>query len=169
VPRPTSKDELLAAMVRERAKLDGVLDPLTPAQMVAPGVVGEWSVKDMLAHLAEWEGMALGWYRAGLRGEAPEVPAPGYKWNETPRLNRAIFEKHRERPLDEVVAWFRSSREEMRGVIESLTDEQLFTPGRYAWTRKNTLGTYFVSATSSHDLWARTRIARWRRRGADPA
>jgi hypothetical protein len=52
-------------------------------------------------------------------------------------------------------------------VIESLADEQLFTPGCFAWTRKNTLGTYFVSATSSHDLWARTRIARWRRRAAD--
>ena len=169
MPRPTSKGELLAAMVRERTKLDAVLAPLTPAQTVAPGVVGEWSVKDVLAHLAEWERMALGWYRAGLRGEAPEVPAPGFKWNETPRLNRAIFETHRDRPLDEVVAWFRSSREEMRGVIASLTDEQLFTPGRFAWTRKNTLGTYFVSATSSHDLWARTRIARWRRRTVDSA
>jgi hypothetical protein len=58
-----------------------------------------------------------------------------------------------------VAAWFRSSREEMRGVIEALADEQPFAPGRFAWTRKNALGTYFVSATSSHDLWARTRIA----------
>ena len=169
MPRPTSKHDLLEAIERERGKLDAVLETLTPERMVEPGVVGAWSVKDVLAHLGEWEQMALGWYRAGLRGEVPELPAPGYKWNETPRLNRAIFERHRDRPLDEVVAWFRSAREEMRGVIESLTDEQLFTPGRFAWTRKNTLGTYFVSATSSHDLWARTRIARWRRRAADSA
>ncbi len=137
--------------------------------MVESGVVGEWSVKDVLAHLYEWERMALGWYRAGLRGDDPEVPAPGYKWNQTPQLNRAIFEKHRDRPLDEVIAAFRASRQEILGVIESLSEEDLFSPGRFAWTRKNTLGTYFVSATSSHDVWARTRIARWVRRSADEA
>jgi hypothetical protein len=112
--------------------------------------------------------MALGWYAAGLRGEVPEVPAPGYKWNQTPQLNRAIFEKHRGRPLDEVVADVRASRREILGVIESLSDADLFAPGRFAWTRNNTLGAYFVSATSSHYLWARTRIARWHRRTARP-
>lgn len=169
MPRPTSKDDLLEAIERERGKLDAILETVAPERMAEPGVVGEWSVKDVLAHLTEWEQMALHWYRTGLRGEVPEVPAPGFKWNQTPQLNRAIFEKHRDRPLDEVVAAFRASRRAILGVIESLGDEDLFTAGRFAWTRKNTLGTYFVSATSSHDLWARTRIARWRRRGADPA
>jgi len=164
MPRPTTKADLVAAAERERAKLDALLATLTPAQMVVPGVVGEWSVKDVLAHLCEWEAMALRWYRAGLRGELPEVPAPGFKWNQTPQLNRAIFEKHRDAQLEEVVDRLRSSRSEVLGVIESLSDDELFTPGRFAWTRANTLGTYFVSATSSHDLWARTRIARWRRR-----
>ncbi len=166
VPRPTSKRDLLAAIELERGKLDAVLESEAPERMSEPGVVGEWSVKDVLAHLVEWEQMALGWYWTGLRGETPEVPAPGYKWNQTPQLNRAIFEKHRDRPLEDVVAAFRASREEILGVIESLSDEDLFTSGRFAWTRKNSLGAYFVSATSSHYLWARTRIARWRRRTA---
>lgn len=168
MPRPTSKQDLRAAIERERGKLDAVLETVTPERMVEPGVVGEWSVKDVLAHLYAWEQMALGWYRTGLRGEVPEVPAPGYKWNQTPQLNRAIFEKHRDRPLDEVLADHDASRREILGVIESLSDEDLFTPGRFAWTRKNTLGAYFVSATSSHYLWARTRIARWRRRTVRP-
>lgn len=144
MPRPTSKQDLLVAIERERGKLDAVLETVTS------------------------ERMALGWYRTGLRGEVPEVPAPGLKWNQTPQLNRAIFETHRDRPLAEVVAAFRASRREILGVIESLSDEDLFTPGRFAWTHKNTLGAYFVSATSSHYLWARTRIARWRRRTAQP-
>ena len=36
--------------------------------------------------------------------------------------------------------------------------QQMFTTGEYAWTKKNTLGTYLVSATSSHYLWARKEI-----------
>jgi uncharacterized protein (TIGR03083 family) len=158
MPRPTSKKDLLAAIDRERGALEALLETVAPGHTVEPGVVGEWSVKDVLAHLVEWEQMVLGWYRAGLRGEVPELPAPGYKWNQTPRLNQAIYEKHRDRPLDEVTEQFRASHQEILGVIQELSNEKLFTAGRYAWTRKNTMGTYFVSATSSHYLWARKEI-----------
>jgi len=58
--------------------------------MVEPGVVGEWSVKEVLAHLVEWEQMVVGWYRVGHGGEVPELPAPGYKWNQTPPLNQML-------------------------------------------------------------------------------
>ena len=126
--------------------------------MIEPGVVGEWSAKDVLAHLIEWEQMCLGWYRAGLRGEVLETPAPGYRWNQTPELNQMIYEKHRDRSLDEVLAQFGASHREILGVIQGLSDEELFTAGRYAWTKKLTMGTYFVSATSSHYLWARKEI-----------
>jgi len=158
MPRPTSKAELLTAIERERGALESTLEPLTPEQMVDSTTMGGWSVKDVLAHLVEWEQMALGWYHAGLRQEAPELPAPGFKWNQTPQLNQMIFEKYRDRPLDEVLRLFDSSHQEILGVIRDLSQEELFTAGLVAWTGKNTLGAYFVSATSSHYLWARKKI-----------
>lgn len=160
MPRPTSKTELLAAIDHEHGALGATLETLTPEQMVDPGVVGEWSVKDVLAHLVEWQQMALGWYRTGLRGAVPDMPAPGYKWNQTPALNQMIYEKHRDAPLSEVMEAFSASHAEILSLIEELSNEELFTPGRYEWTRKNTMGTYFVSATSSHYLWARKEIRR---------
>ena len=88
MPRPTSKTDLLAAIEKERSALETYLETLTLEQMTDPGIVGEWSVKDVLAHLIEWEQMVLGWHAAGLRGETPELPAPGFKWNQTPALNQ---------------------------------------------------------------------------------
>lgn len=158
MPRPTSKTELLAAITQERTALEAFLKTLTPEQMVAPGVVGDWSVKDVLAHLIEWEQMALGWHSAGLRGEMPALPAPGYKWSQMPQLNQAIYEKHRNRPLSAILDQFESSHNEIVAVIQGLTDEDLFGAGRFAWTQKNTLGTYFISATSSHYLWAKNEM-----------
>ncbi|MEW6093196.1 MAG: ClbS/DfsB family four-helix bundle protein [Chloroflexota bacterium] len=158
MPRPTSKTDLLTAIDQERGALEAILEALTPEQMVEPGVVGEWSVKDVLAHLVEWEQMVLEWYRAGLRGDIPEMPAPGYKWNQTPQLNQMIYKKHHDRPLDKVMEEFHASHREILGVIQDLSNEELFTAGRYAWTQKNTMGTYFVSATSGHYLWARKEI-----------
>ena len=156
--RPTSKTALLAAINQERGALEAFLATLMPEQMVAPGVVGDWSVKDVLAHLVEWEQMVLGWHRAGLRGERPVLPAPGYKWSQTPALNQMIFEKHRNRSLAEITAQFDASHQEIVEVIRELTNDDLFTAGRYPWTQKNTLGAYFVSATSSHYLWARNEM-----------
>ena len=158
MPRPTSKQDLLAAIEKERGELTAYLKTLSAKEMTEPNIVGEWSVKDVLAHLAEWEQMCLNWYRIGLQGETPSLPAPGFKWNQTPQLNQRIFEKHRGRPLEEVLAWFHASSLEILVLIQSLSDEQMFTTGEYAWTKKNTLGTYLVSATSSHYLWARKEI-----------
>ena len=155
MPRPTSKQELLSAIEKERPALEKFLETLTPEQMTVTGIVGEWTVKDVLCHLIAWEQMCLSWYRKGLDGEMPAVPAPGFKWNETPQLNQKIYEEHRDWPLEKVLNRFQESHAEILGVIRSLPNETLFTPGKFAWTNKNTLGTYLVSATSSHYLWAR--------------
>jgi hypothetical protein len=72
--------------------------------MEEPGIVGEWSVKDVLAHLYEWEQMVLRWLAAGKRGETPEVPAEGYKWNQLPALNEEIWLKYKDLPLDEILS-----------------------------------------------------------------
>lgn len=169
MPRATNKIELLTAIDQERSALDAFLATLTAEQMVLPGVVGEWSVKDVLAHLVEWEQMLLSWYAAGLRGENPKPPAPGYKWSQLPELNQAIYEKHRQRTLDEIVADYHSSHEQIMALIRQLPDEELFGERRHAWTRNNTLGTYFVSATSSHYLWARNEMRKGIKRKAKTA
>jgi hypothetical protein len=49
--------------------------------MVQADKLGQWSVKDTLAHLYEWKQMFFTWYESGLRGENPVLPAPGYKRN----------------------------------------------------------------------------------------
>ena len=60
--------------------------------------------------------------------------------------------------LDEVLAQFETSFHEILEIIQGLSNDELFTAGYFAWTKKNTLGTYMVSATSSHYLWARKEI-----------
>ena len=93
-----------------------------------------------------------------MHGEIPELPALGYKWSETPQLNQHIFEKYRDLPLDNVLERFQTSHQEILATIQGLSNDELFTAGHFAWTKKNTLGTYMVSATCSHYLWARKEI-----------
>jgi uncharacterized protein (TIGR03083 family) len=154
MPRPTTRATLLRALDEERARLEALIATLDPAQMTVPGVVGDWSVKDVLAHLTAWQQMCLGWYGAGRRGESPRTPADDLSWRQIPEVNERIYQAHKGDALDEVLLAFRASGAETRAAIEGAADAELFGPNVYAWTRTSTLGAYFVSCTSSHDAWA---------------
>lgn len=157
------KRALLGEIQRERDALDDALALLSIRQMTAAGVTrGGWSVKDILAHLVEWQRMNLDWYAAGVRGEKPAMPAPGYTLRELPRLNAMIYRKHHRRALRDVLDDYRTFHDRMVSLIESLPDDELVTLGRYAWTGPSwTLSDYLRASTAAHYLWARTRIRRW--------
>jgi len=170
------KKELLSEIQRERRSLDGTLALLSIRQMTKAGVTrGGWSVKDVLAHVVEWQQMNLGWYAAGLRGETPAIPAPGFTLRDLPRLNAKIHRKHQRRSLRAVMRDYRTYHQRVVGLIKALPDADLVTLGRFSWTGPSwTLSDYLRAATAAHYLWARTRIRRWwrvqekgmRRRGA---
>jgi len=157
------KQELLNEIHRERAALDDTLALLPPRQMTRAGVTrGGWSVKDVLAHLVEWQQMNLDWYAAGLRGEKPAMPAPGYTLRELPRLNAMIYRKHHRRSLQAVLHDYRSHHERILALIATLPDTDLVTLERFSWTGPSwTLSDYLRASTAAHYLWARTRIRRW--------
>jgi hypothetical protein len=169
--RRLRKRDLLAEIQRERAGLDAALALLTRRQLTKAGVTRSgWSVKDVIAHLAEWQRMNLGWYAAGLRGERPAMPAPGYTLRELPRLNEMIYRKHRRRSLDDVVREFAVCHDRVVALIESLPDTDLVTLGRFSWTGPSwTLSDYLRASTAAHYLWARTRIRRFARAEAKAA
>jgi diadenosine tetraphosphate (Ap4A) HIT family hydrolase len=152
------KEELLAGSQAERAALEKLLSDLTPEQMVRPGVLGEWSVKDILTHLSEWEQMFLGWIGASQRGETPAVPAEGYKWNQLAALNLRIYEKYRDLPLPEVLALSEASYQQVMAVFSDLSAEEIFTPARFPWMKHHALDGFFNGNTSKHYLWARKEI-----------
>ena len=163
--RRLRKRELLGEIQRERRALDDILALLPTRQMTKSGVTrGGWSVKDVLAHLVEWQQMNLQWYAAGLRGERPAMPAPGYTLRELPRLNAMIYRKHHRRSLQAVVRDYRSYHRRVVSLIRTLPDGDLVTLARFSWTGPSwTLSDYLRAATAAHYLWARTRIRRWRR------
>lgn len=167
--RPASRAELLAAAPAEFARLWDAVE-LVPLELrERPGACGAWSVKDVLAHLHAWHVLTLGWERAGSAGEAPMIPGSGYSWAQIPALNHALFERARSDPWDDVVERLNGSHDRVIAVIESCTDDDLFTRRRFEWTGSTSVGSYLVSASSSHYAWATTLIRRWARLNAPPA
>lgn len=156
-----TKDSLLKDIQQERQRLEKLINGISPQQLIEPGVSGEWSVKDILAHLTAWEQLFLGWYRSGLLGETPQIPAPGITWKQLGKLNGMIYEAHRSQGLDEIKEEFATSYQTIVREITEMSEEMISTPGYFAWTNGNNLQGYIRANTANHYRWAKNQIQRW--------
>jgi hypothetical protein len=64
------REELVGCLEQSRGNLRASFHGLSDEQMSRPGAVGEWSVKDVLSHVASWEELALPDLARLARGDA---------------------------------------------------------------------------------------------------
>ena len=163
--RFASKAELLEQVEGEHGRLLELLASIPKVRWRDAGVWGDdWTIQDLVAHVMEWQVMFLRWYRQGREGGAPELPAPGYKWNQTPELNRAIWRKHRRIANARLMEEFDRSYRDIRDLVVALPPAELLTPGYFEWTGTCPLTTYLAANTSSHYRFATRILRRWLRR-----
>jgi hypothetical protein len=156
--RAKSKKELLESIRTTREQLEKKFSTLTPDQMVWPGSMEDWSVKDILAHLVDWEQRFIGWYKAGLKGEVPATPAPGFTWRELPKLNQEGYERHKHESLENVLEQYAQSYGEILELIEGMSEQEIFEEKYYPWAGNSSLLPWIAANTSSHYNWARRNI-----------
>jgi len=159
MPPIETKTQLIARLRESRAALEKVIAKVHPDTWEQPGVVGEWSGKDVLAHVAHWQELHLGWWAAVQRREQPEVPAPGISWSraDVDRLNRQIFLAHRDQSLDEVLGYLRETYERFMAVVEATPEADLFQPGLVTFTGKGALARWYIEY-AHHDGFGRNKI-----------
>ena len=77
--RYESKQALMEDIRSEHDALCALLREIPETQHRERGVWGDgWTIVDLLAHLAEWQRMFLGWYSDGVQGRQPQMPSAGY-------------------------------------------------------------------------------------------
>jgi hypothetical protein len=99
-----TKAELLNWLQEEYRQWQAFLDRIGPARMEQPGVNGDWSMKDIVAHLTGWNRWVVARLQAAGRGE-PEPPPPWPAHLQTDdEINAWLYETYRGRSLDEILA-----------------------------------------------------------------
>ncbi|MEL6106491.1 MAG: ClbS/DfsB family four-helix bundle protein [Planctomycetota bacterium] len=156
MPKPTNKLQLISASEDGYATLHAVIDSLSRECQRAefPFQHRDRNIRDVLGHLHAWQEMFFLWHDIGMSGQKPEMPAAGYSWKTTPQLNRVIWERYQDMPLDLVRDKLHDTHSRLQSLIEGYGDDELFAKRRYAWTGSTSLGVYLISATSSHYQWA---------------
>lgn len=132
MPIPSTRQELTeqvaGTFAKLRAELRGAGEPI--ADVVC---VDDWTVKDVLAVRAWWTEHVVDWIDAGRRGETPELPAPGYGWNETPRLNADVVSATKTEPYGDVFERLDRGVERVLATIDALDNRELLESGVYPW------------------------------------
>jgi len=155
MPRPKTKKELLELSRKNYSRLLEYVDSLseTEKQKEFPKGFLNRNIRDVLAHLHHWHLMFMEWYKIGMRGEKPDMPASGYTWKTLPDLNREIWKKYKDISLEEATGMLQTSFTAVQKIIETHSEEDLFTKKKYKWTGTTSLAAYLISATSSHYNW----------------
>lgn len=161
MPRPTSKATLVAASGTQYEKLWKLIDSMSLEEQNSQFMFEDRdkNLRDVIVHLHEWHKMTEKWHRVGvLEGAIPDVPGKGYTWRTLPELNLVIWRKYQTASLDSAKNMFIESHKMISDLIETHSDDELFSKNVYKWTKSSTLGAYFIGATSSHYEWAMKKL-----------
>jgi len=118
--------QLLAAMRLARSNWEALLAEAGEARLIEPGVEGEWSIKDIVAHITYFETWAADNVLAFRRGE-PQ-PQSEYKGLEIDEENARLYERFRAKPLDQVLQDSRTSFQRSLEAVQGLRDADLYDP-----------------------------------------
>lgn len=118
-----NKAELLRWLTEEEQKWALLLAAIGERRMAQSGVNGDWSMRDIVAHLTGWQR----WLVIRLRAAADGQPEPSTPWpaqiTSEDEVNTWIYEANRERPVRQVLDDAHNVHQQLLTTIERLPEE----------------------------------------------
>ena len=133
-----NREQLLKKIDKPWEALNEAYAGLNEAQLTQPGVTGDWSVIDILAHVSAWENEALTHLPQILGGRRPPKYADLYGGMDA--FNALKAQESRARPLAEVLARVEETHRQLIAYLHTAPEEQLATETRFR--RRIRLDTY---------------------------
>jgi hypothetical protein len=136
--------EVLDAIAEERVAWSDLVAAVGSGRMLEPGPMGEWTFKDLAAHLAGWRERGIARLEAAGRG-APEPPPP---WpanlTDDDEINDWIQGRSRDRSVDDILAETDASYLRLSQAVQALPTGALWDPAYFPWTEGTAVGQAIV-------------------------
>ena len=156
--KPENKTEVLQQLYAERRRLELLISRLTEAQLHERGVVENWSVKDIMAHVSFWEDRGCQVMDAALHNHKPAIFDQPFDLD---ALNAAAYAQNKDRSLTEIRTKFHESFRNYAASVESLSETQLSDPKRYDWTEETPMWQFVESDGTHHYREHADQIEAW--------
>lgn len=153
-----NKNHLLKYIHATYANVAQAVAEMNAVQLSQPGAADEWSVNDIIAHLAYWQQQEADHLKEA-HGDSVERYAP--QGMDVDSMNRIIFAQNRGRDWLDILEDFRQSFLDIVAEIERLSHEDLAETQRYAWTEGEPLWKSIAGETYEHANEHLTAIRQW--------
>jgi hypothetical protein len=135
-----SKAQLLDELRDEEARYEALLQDIGEDHMTQPGVAGEWSIKDVVAHLTFWRRRTVARFQAALHGEPlPPDPWPAEVGTadeidaRDDEINAWSYANTHEQPLADVLRESREVFDQLAETLAAFPETDLLDPARFPW------------------------------------
>src|SRR5512141_107518 len=113
------KSELLHWLQEQYQEWEAFLDQIGTARMDQPGVNGDWSMKDIVAHLTGWNRWLVMRLQAAQRGEPEPAPPWPARLETEDEINAWMYESNRGRSQREILDDTHQVFQQLIAVIEA--------------------------------------------------
>lgn len=124
---------------------------LSKAQMLQPGVTGEWSVKNILAHVTTWEEECLKHLPVILEGRRTERYSVQYGGIDS--FNALMSEQKSSLSLDEVLDQLANTHQTLIEFVESQPDDLFLSETRFRKRLRLDTYSHYPIHTHAIRLW----------------
>jgi hypothetical protein len=155
-----TKDELIKKIETEWDNLQAALDGLTEEQMHQPGVVGEWTIKDILAHITAWQTRLITTLFKAEKGVTPDTTEAGQTVDQ---MNEKFYREMKDRSFDQVWDDLDASYHQILSRLEGWKEKDLFDPQRFKWMKGQPFAEYIAGDSYEHYAEHAAQIREWRK------
>ncbi len=131
--KPDRRAELVALIERERALWRDLVDEVGEERMNEPGPMGDWTFKDMAAHLLGWRERTLMRLEAANEGQEEPPPAWPAALDDDDSINAWIQERSSEQSVREVLDATDMSYERLVNAIAARPEDLITRPDAFPW------------------------------------
>lgn len=167
--KPQSKSELIEAATVNYHLLMDFIASMTEKELNTPFDFSKttkkeahWkrdkNLRDVLVHLYEWHKLLLEWLENNRKGVRKPFLMEGYNWKSYGDMNMVFWRNCQNLSLEDAMERFKASYQDVMKELDAMTNEELFSRNVYDWVGGSTIGSYFISNTSSHYDWAMKKL-----------
>lgn len=152
-----NKQETLDNLAQGRQTLHQTIQGLSEAEMTQVPVEGSWTIKDVLGHVAAWEGVFLKPLRRYAEGQPfeTEVVEDYLAWNDEQAARKRVV------PLDAVLEELTAVRQGLVTAASALSAEQWEQRVPFPWGGKGTVAEA-LNGLQHHELEHMRVVRQWR-------
>jgi len=154
-----NKDEVIDAVEDGYEQFLESIEGLSHEAMVEPGVVDDWSIKEMISHISQWKAELIRMLWQAGQNQDPVWNPMGIGIDER---NNRFRQETKGRTIEQAIADYNGVSRQLIKQLESMKEKDFGNPQRFSWLKGEPLEEWVAGNSYDHEAEHIEQIKAWR-------